>query len=96
MQILCTKTQHLLRIIKYKYICFAEHDAYVTIKYCRMEQIHTVQEVDVCMYVCINSIYSDSTSNASLKVPKPQQCFSQHKQAATEGPLGKTYTLSSS
>ncbi len=46
------------------------------------------------MYVCINSIYSNSTSNASLNLPKPQQCFSQHKQAAIEGPLGKTYTVS--
>lgn len=34
MQILCTKIQHLLRIIKYKYICFAKRDAHKTIKYC--------------------------------------------------------------
>lgn len=27
-------------------------------------------------------------------MPKPQQCFTQHKQAAMEGPLGRTYTLS--
>lgn len=47
------------------------------------------------MYVCIDPIYNNnSTSNASLNVPKPQLCFSQHKQAATEGPLGKTYMLS--
>lgn len=54
--------------------------------WCRKKQGPSVQEA----YVCIYALTPYSTSNASLNVPKPQQCFSQHKQAATEGPLGRT------
>lgn len=56
--------------------------------WCRKERDPSLQEGDVCIY----ALTPYSTSNASLNVPEPQQCFSQHKQAATEGPLGRNYS----
>lgn len=55
--------------------------------WCWKERGPSLQEGDVCIY----ALTPYSTSNASLNVPEPHQCFSQHKQAATEGPLGRTY-----